>query len=207
MYERPILSRYVDPMELVWLSAAKRLGLTIRRNPLVFSATDGTGLLELGPRVDLDPDDTLAQMVLHELCHWITNGEDSYAQRDWGFELDGTVDVREHACLRLQAWLTGQFALRHMMAPTGLFREYYDRIPEDPLQPLDDSKWEKAVVELAHEAIERSQGAPWKSPLCEALGATAALRGAIRPFLDDYATEFEEDALPSLWAVASSEQG
>ena len=53
-YERPIRSRYVDPVDLVWFSTARRLGLTIRRNGTIFSATDGTGLMELGPRATLD---------------------------------------------------------------------------------------------------------------------------------------------------------
>ena len=59
-YERPIRSRYVDPVDLVWFSTARRLGLTIRRNGAIFSATDGTGLMELGPRATLDPDDCAA---------------------------------------------------------------------------------------------------------------------------------------------------
>jgi len=198
-YERPILSRYLDPIELIWLATARQLGLKIRRNPAIFSATDGSGLLELGPRKDLDPDDTLSQMVLHEFCHWITNGEETYHDRDWGFPLDVELDPREHACLRLQAWLTGRHGLRHVMAPTSTFRDYYNRIPDNPLEPMDDSDWEREVVGLAVSAVERAQGEPWGEPIEKALEATRRVGGCIVPFLEHYATETEGDVLPSIW--------
>lgn len=199
-YERPIEARYLDPLELVWLSTARRLGLHVRRDPKIFSMTDGTGLLALGTRDTLDEDDTVAQMVLHELCHWIVNGLESFGERDWGFPLWDEIDPREHACLRLQAWLADTVGLRHMFGPTGCFRQYYDRIPADPLEPMEDCPWEREVVQLAAEAIRRAEGAPWAGPVGEALRATAAIHGVVRPFLADYATEIEGDPLPSLWA-------
>ncbi len=199
-YERPILSRYLDPLELVWLATARRLGLTIRRDPSIFSRTDGSGRLWLGPRSDLDEDDMLCQMLLHELCHWITNGVDSAAEQDWGFPLDDADDPREFACLRLQAWLADQHDLRGMLGPTGVYREYFDRLPPDPLEPLDDSTTEGVIVRLAIEAIERSQAPPFQPALREAMAATAALRALLQPFLADYATEVEHDKLPSLWS-------
>ena len=93
-YERPILSRYLDPLELIWLACCRQLGMHVRRDSNIFSMTDGTGLLALGTRKDLDPDDTVCQMVFHEICHWITNGIDSFEVRDWGFPLDGEMDQR-----------------------------------------------------------------------------------------------------------------
>ena len=198
-YERPILSRYTDPLELIWLATAKRLGMTIRRNPSIFSATDGSGLLELGPRTDLDADDTLAQMVFHEICHWVTNGKETFTERDWGFPLDVELDAREHACLRLQAWWTTQFGVRTLLAPTSTFRDYYNRIPADPLQPMDDSEWEKEVVFLASAAVERTREEPWTGTVDRALEATRQLGVCVVPFLSDYATEFDGDSLPSMW--------
>lgn len=199
MHERPIRSRYVDPLDLLWLATARRLHLVVRRSAAIFSATDGTGLLQLGSRDTLDPDDTCAQMTFHEICHWITNGRESFAQRDWGFELDGELDWREHACLRLQAGLAGAWGLRQMLAPTSQFREYYEGIPEDVLEPLDDSRWESDVVALARVALDRAAGDPWGDPLRAALSATRALRDVVTPFLADYATDLDDDALPSLW--------
>jgi len=199
-YARPIEARYVDPCEVVWLSTAQRLGIHIRRSPLVFSATDGSGRLQLSTRDDLDPDDCLAQMLLHEICHWCTNGEETAQERDWGFDLDGPIDWREHAALRLQAWLADQVQLRAMFGPTGGFRQYFDRIPADPLAPIDDSQWEAAVIERAAEAIDRIQQPPWHPHVLEAMKATARIRSVVEPFTADYASQLDDDSLPSLWA-------
>ena len=199
-YERPVLARYSDPLTLIWLATARRLGLHVRRNPRIYSATDGTGLLELGPLDTLDPDDTTAQMIFHELCHWITNGLDTFHERDWGFPLDIDLDPRELACIRLQAHLTEQHGLRDMLGPTSDFRAYWDALPADPLAPLDASAREAEVVTIAREAIARAATEPWRAPVGDALAATAELRGTVRRFLGDYATDLAEDPLPSLWA-------
>ncbi len=201
-YERPILARYLDPLELIWLSCCKQLGLHIRRDPDIFSMTDGTGLLALGPRSDLDPDDTVCQMVFHELCHWITNGTDTFFERDWGFEVGADLDHREHACQRLQAALADPHGLRDVMAPTGLFRQYYDQIPANPFAPIEgDEAWETEVIRIAEEAYERANQAPFADPIQQALRATASLRELIQPFLAHYQTENEGDELPSWWSA------
>jgi hypothetical protein len=199
-YERPIESRYVDPIDLIWLSTAKELGLTIRRNSEVFGMTEGDGLVHLGDRSTLDPDDCLLQMIFHEICHWITNGVDSAQQRDWGFQLDGPLDPREHACQRLQAHLAGEYGLRDMMGATGDFRQYWDQIPQDPTEPLDQTAWENEVHSFTVAAIKRAQAPPFSAPLNRALQATATIRATTKPFLKHYATEFENDDLPSLWS-------
>jgi hypothetical protein len=200
-WERPIHSRYTDPLELVWLATARRLGLVVRRDESIFSMTDGTGLLALGPRHALDPDDTLAQMVFHELCHWITNGLDSYDDRDWDFPLDDIDDLREYACQRMQAALADEHGLRRFFGPTGMFREYYDQVPADPFAPLDGSPREAWICADARRAYADARGAPWEAPLQAALQATAALHSVVDGFLDAYQTEVDGDALLSLWAV------
>jgi hypothetical protein len=200
-YTRPVNSRYLDPLELIWLSLCRRLGLTVRRDPVIFSRTDGTGMLWLGPRHDLDADDTVCQMLFHELCHWITNGVDSFHQEDWGFPLDDADDPREFACLRLQAWLADRHGLRGMLGPTGQYREYFDRIPADPFQPMDDSPWEARVLAITHVAVTTALAPPFSPHLDEALAATAALRALVKPWLPTYSTELEDDALPSLWST------
>ncbi|MDP2305940.1 MAG: hypothetical protein Q8P18_07920 [Pseudomonadota bacterium] len=202
-YVRPVLARYRDPLDLVWLATARRLGLRVRRNPAIFSATDGAGLLELGPFDTLDADDTTAQMILHEFCHWITNGLDTFHERDWGFALDAELDWREHSCLRLQAGLTERYGLRALLAPTSQFRDYYDQIPADVLEPIDDSPRERQVCALANVALQRAAGEPWSAPMTAAFVATAAMRDALAPLLSDYATDLEDDTLPSLWGRAS----
>ncbi|MCK6506100.1 hypothetical protein L6R53_22425 [Myxococcota bacterium] len=201
-YQRPIRSRYVDPLEVIWLATARRLGLTVRRDPDIFSMTDGTGLMAFSTRAELDADDCLAQMTLHELCHWVTNGVDSYHQRDWGFALWDQIDVREHACLRLQCWLATRWGLRDTFGPTSGFRQYYDALPADPLQPLDDSEWEQVSTRIARQAVARVQGDPWWGPLSQAMQATADLQAVLRPFLPDYHSEVEGDPLPVWWTPA-----
>lgn len=199
-YERPIHSRYVDPYELIWLSAAERLGLHIRRNPDVYSMTDGEGLLALAPRSDLDPDDTLPQQVLHEVCHWMVAGRDADRERDWGYELDVPLnDPREYACLRLQRWLAGAHGLQGVLANTGLYRPYYDALV-DPTRALDDSPAEAEAMRLFEAARVLVREEPWWSTLQDALDATAQIKAIVAPFLEVYATEVEGDALPSLWS-------
>jgi len=193
-----VASRYTDPLELLWYATAKRLGLTIRRNPHVFSMTDGSGLLELGPRDSLDADDTAAQQVFHELCHWITNGVDTFGERDWGFPVDDADDWREYACLRLQAWLAGRHGLRGMFGPTGVYRQYFDRIPDDPFEPLEGDD-EAQICAHARLCAERALGDPWRGPLGDALAATAQLKAITASFLPDHQTDVADDPLPSLW--------
>ena len=200
-YERPIESRYIDPCEVVWIATATRLGLHIRRSPLVFSATDGSGRLQLSTRDDLDEDDCLAQMLLHEICHWCTNGVESFNTRDWGFALDGPTDPREHAALRLQAWLADEGGLRDFFGPTGIYRQYYEQIPKDPTQPIDDSDWEAHVCALATAAIVRIQAPPFAPHVQEAIRGTARLRATLHDFVSDYRPTEDGDDLPLIWTV------
>ncbi|TVQ88773.1 MAG: hypothetical protein EA397_16380 [Deltaproteobacteria bacterium] len=199
-YVRPILTRYVDPYELVWLSAAARLGLTVRRDPNVYSMTDGQGLLALANREALDPDDTLSQQVLHEICHWLVAGPESFGARDWGYELEVPLDdPREHACLRLQASLADRYGLRKLLAPTGLYRPYYDALPAAP-ERVDPAQ-EPEVAQLLPPALARTQQEPWWSALDQALRATAAIRSIVAPFLEDFQSEHEGDTLPCQWGL------
>ncbi len=202
-WERPIESRYLDPLEVIWLATARRLGLTVRRDPAIFSRTDGTGMLWLGPRDDLDADDCVAQMLFHEIAHWITNGVASGQVADWGFPLSDQDDPREYACLRVQAALADRHGLRGMLGPTGQYRQYFDRIPVDALAPMDDPPHtldEGVILVLATDALRRAGAAPFAGPVDHALTATAALRDVVADFLPAYATEIPDDPLPSLWS-------
>jgi hypothetical protein len=175
------MRRYLDPVELVWLATARRLGLVVRRRPDVFASTDGRGTLLLGTRETLDPDDHLAQMVLHEIGHWIVNGAGAEGEIDWGFPPMEGLDWREWPTLRLQAWLAERHGLRTLLAPTTDARAYWDRLG-DPLVPLDDSPEEARIVARTREAVAASGRAPFQPALDEALAATARLAGIVRPF-------------------------
>src|SRR5690606_22717231 len=133
---RRVTHRYLDPLDQIWLEAAARIGLAVERSDEVYAATDGQRTLHIGAPPTLDPDDCLAQMIFHELCHSLIEGPDAFARPDWGLDNTGDRDVpREHACLRLQAHLAGRVGLRRFFAPTTDFRAFYDRLPADPLSP------------------------------------------------------------------------
>ena len=83
------------------------------------------------PNNELDPDDTLAQILLHELIHHFVQGQPSYSSPDWG--LDNTTEkhvVNEHAALLMQAALLDIYGLRNILVPTTDFRSFYERIPQ-----------------------------------------------------------------------------
>ncbi len=120
--DRLIHARYRDPLDVIWLATARRLGLRVRRSGDVYACTDGKGLLTVSDTCGFDPDDTLAQIVFHEVCHWVINGEASYHEPDWGFELDWEVDWREFATQRLQA----AWAERHGLRDFFDFHYYQD---------------------------------------------------------------------------------
>lgn len=200
-FERPIVTRYRDPLDLIWLATARRLGLTVRRSPDVYATSDGQGKLTLSDPAGFDPDDTVAQMILHEVCHWIINGEETVHQQDWGFDLDWEVDWREYACQRLQAALADLGEARKALATTGTYRPYYDRLGDDPLAPLDASDEERHICEQTKHALARARKAPWGEPLLDALRATRDVKRLVQPFLSDYATDVEGDTLASWWAA------
>jgi hypothetical protein len=160
---------YLDPLDAIWLTVAARIGFRVERSAEVYASTDGKGIMTIGDPSTLDPDDCLAQMILHELCHSLIEGERSLGVPDFGLDNESARDVvREHACLRLQAWLTEKYGLRKVLAPTTDFRGYYDELPEDPL--ADDADPATAV---AKRGATRSAGAPWAPHLLEGLEATA----------------------------------
>src|ERR1041384_6406058 len=82
------------------------------------ASSDGRGGIAIGATETLDGDDALAQLVFHELCHAITEGEASLRVPDWGLDNVPEHTVREHACLRVQACLADRFGLRAVKAPT-----------------------------------------------------------------------------------------
>lgn len=165
---------YLDPLDAIWLTVADRIGFRVERSTEVYASTDGKGLMTIGDPSTLDADDCLAQMILHELCHSLIEGEDSLGVADFGLDNESKRDIsREHACLRLQAWLTGQHGLREALAPTTDFRSYYDELPKDPLADEADP-----ATARAKQGAARSQKPPWAPHIVEGLVATAKVLGA-----------------------------
>lgn len=191
---RPLRHRYRDPLDHVWLDAAARIGLRVERSPEAFAHADGRGRLILATGEHLDPDDCLAQMIFHELCHSLVEGEDSFRRADWGLDNTGPEDDwREHACLRVQATLAGRHGLRRVLAPTTDFRAFYDALPDDPLEPGRDPSSERARL-----ALRRAYTPPWAPHLERALSATAAIASVAARF------SLRERELASLWSAVEA---
>ncbi|MEM9191482.1 MAG: YkgJ family cysteine cluster protein [Myxococcota bacterium] len=171
---RTIDSRYRDPLEVVWVGVAERVGFRIRRSSEVYASFDGRKTILIGTAEVLDPDDNLAQMILHELCHALVQGPEQHRADDWGLDNQTDRDLEsEHACLRLQAALTRPHGLRRILAPTTEHRAYYDRLPEDPLGGS-----EPAVLR-ARIGWHRADRYPFAPELSRALAATATIAEAL----------------------------
>lgn len=156
---------------------ARGCGLRVERSAEVFASWDGAGTLRLARREDFDPDDSLAQLVLHELCHALVEGPDALARPDWGLCNRSDRDVvREHACHRVQAALTAPHGLRLLLAPTTEHRAYYDALPDDPLAAGDDP-----ALPPAREGHARATHGPWADALRRGLEHSARLQELVGP--------------------------
>ena len=128
----------------------------------------------MAPTDCLDADDCLAQIIFHELCHALTQGEAQFDQPDWGLDNDDTHAAfvgdltREWACLRVQAMFLRPYGLRKLLAPTTDFRAFYDALPRLPLEQAPARE-----RELAGQALSLAYGPPYRRVLHEALRATA----------------------------------
>lgn len=178
---RKIEKTYADPLSLVWIHAAQRMGMRIERSAEVNASWNGGGVLTIGTPETLDPDDCLAQMILHEVCHALCEGPESLLRPDWGLDnSDPAKRVHEHACLRLQAALADQVGMRSFFAATTMFRSYYDGLPAAPLAAGDDP-----AIPLAKVGWERAHDGPWGDALFEALDRTAQIARALRGVTTD----------------------
>src|SRR3954468_5883736 len=169
--QSPLATPAIDE---IWRRAVATLGLTLRRTDDAYATSDGRGEIAIGAKEALDGDDALAQLVFHELCHAITEGEASLDQPDWGLDNVPEHVAREHACLRVRARVSDRFGLRTVMAPTTPYRDYYAALPADPLQRTDDD--EDAVARAAA-ACARFDASAWRAPIERALAKTAAAIG------------------------------
>ncbi|GJM21655.1 MAG: hypothetical protein DHS20C15_15700 [Planctomycetota bacterium] len=191
---RPSAGRYQDPLDLIWTRVAQRCGLRLERSAEVFASWDGKDTLHLARADDFDPDDSLAQLVLHELCHALVEGPAALRRPDWGLCNRSERDiVREHACHRVQAALSTPHGLRLLLAPTTEHRVYFDALPQDPLASPDDNDCEPdPALPAAREGHARALHGPWADALREGLELSAQLLAVVGPVAPE----------GSLWRVA-----
>ena len=166
-----------EAIDRVWIDAAARCGFRVERGETGYATTDGRGTITIAPRAALDADDCLAQLVLHELCHALVQGEARWRTPDWG--LDNTSsrdDAREAACVRLQAHLADRHGLRELLAPTTPWQDYYRALPADPLLATADADQEPTALARAAVALANDKG--WGAVLDQALAASVGLLAA-----------------------------
>ena len=172
---------YDDPLTRVWIACAEAVGFRIVRTSDAYASTDGCGTILIAADGLFDPDDSVAQMILHELCHALVEGEVGESKVDWGLGYAvGNNPWREHATLRLQAYLTGRFGLRDFFAPTTDFRvDFWDALPADPFyaSPKAGGRRERSCV-AARLAAWRASQPRWASHLDKALKSSGAIAAA-----------------------------
>ena len=86
MSERVVSTRYDDPLDLIWLKAARDLGMRVERSAEVYASWDGDQTLSLSAPRGLDADDSLAQLIFHEICHALVAGPEGVRKPDWGLD-------------------------------------------------------------------------------------------------------------------------
>jgi hypothetical protein len=176
---RPVSHVYDDPLDRVWLEAARDIGWTVRRAPDAYASFDGAGTLTLTTAEHFDADDSVAQMVLHEICHALVAGPEADRLTDYGLENADDRDlVQEHATHRLQAFLAGRWGLRRVFAVTTDWRPYWDALPEDPLGDGRDP-----AIARARAGLARAGAPPFEASLRRAFARTRALVDIVAPAL------------------------
>jgi hypothetical protein len=144
----------------IWVAAAAQLDIPVRRGGDAYVHWDGA-TLHVCTDEHLDGDDTLAQLVLHEICHHLTQGTRA---PDWGLaNTDDRDEEKELSCLRLQAHLLSAFGLKHVLFPTTPQRTFYEALGADAL----------GRDPLAHAAASRATRKPFAPVLLGALADSA----------------------------------
>jgi len=197
---------YEDPLAHIWRVCAARVGFTVVRSREAYASSDGQGRLLIATDDQFDPDDNLGQMILHELCHALIEGDAGERAPDWG--LDNTRmgnPWREHACLRLQAWLADSVGLREFFAPTTDFRvTFWESLPADPFAaPAESGRRRDRSCVAARIGAWRASQPRWAPHLTDALRATAQIAACLPG--DDAGQPGNErgQALSSLWNTAA----
>lgn len=161
-------------LDSIWLRCAAELELPVARGGEAYVHFDGR-VLHIADATALDEDDSLAQLLFHEICHLLVQGPARRHTPDWGLDNQGGLDeaadaLRERAALRLQAHLAGAFSLRAHLFPTTVVRPFFEALPDDALFVDGEDDGSSA---LARAAATRAGHAPFRAALSLALGATA----------------------------------
>jgi hypothetical protein len=162
-------------LDTVWIECAHALDLPVARGGQAYVHFDGA-TLHVADGAHLDADDSLAQLILHEICHALVQGPGRRHLADWGLDNTGGPDtsadeVRERAAVRLQAHLATAFGLRELFFPTTVVRPFYEGLSAHPLDEPDGD----GSVALARAAATRAGHAPYRGAISTALRRSAEL--------------------------------
>lgn len=155
----------------IWLDCARSLAIPVERGGDAYVHFDGR-VLHVADEAHLDADDSLAQLVLHEICHLLVQGPAHRQQADWGLDNTGAPgsifdEVRERAAVRLQAHLCEGHGLRAWLFPTTGVRPFFEALSRTPLALVAE---DDGSIALARSAATRAG----KSPYARALGVALA---------------------------------
>ncbi len=162
-----------------WRDVARAYDFGVLREPGAYVAYLGDDMLRVAPYADLDPDDCLAQIVLHELCHFAVEGPASRSEWDWGLNNTDDADAgSELVALRAQAVILDAYGLRQVLAPTTDFRVDYDAFGDgDPLAGAELPEGAAARASAGVERLRSHAGWPALHDALEAVRVLAAEYG------------------------------
>ncbi len=177
-------------VDALWTRCAAKCGFNVVRSGDAYASNDGRGVITVGTRESLDPDDCLAVLILHELCHGFVQGTDRWGEPDFGLDntdpdeeavaesgdaLPANVGL-EYAALRMQAALADRAGLRALFFSTTVWRPYYEDLPPEALDthPLDRPE-EAWVIARARQGLREARKAPYAGALRAALKGTAEI--------------------------------
>lgn len=164
-----------------WTAFLHQLGARLHRTDDCFVAWIGTEpTLWVAHDHDLDHDDTLAQIILHELCHHWVEGPQSWNEDDWGLNNQTDEDLyREYAALRLQAALLQTPNLRAHLQPTTDHRWFYEALQNAPLDDPVDAATDARSIAAAHQGWARWQQWPQRPHLQALLDKSDSLLASL----------------------------
>lgn len=159
-----------------WLALLTAFDGRIERRDDCFVAwLADTRTLVVGTDRELDADDTLAQIVLHELCHFLCEGLTSDREDDWGLNNMTDDDLpNEYAALRLQAKLLETPVLRTYLQPTTDHRWFFEALGANPLHDAVHPDTDARSRTIAQRGWDTLQRWPLASLLHEELAHTEA---------------------------------
>lgn len=151
--------RALDRAVQEWMPA---VGLQLeRRSGLWVAWLADRRSVVVAPDDELDADDCLLQIVLHECCHWMVEGESAAASDDWGLDnLSDRHDWREHAALLLQCRILEPVGLADVLEPTTDFRSWYrsmraGAVVDDVTAGAARNGWERWRIWKGRPALEK----------------------------------------------------